>query len=152
MTEHKSRTLALLFTNRISFFSQIISWIQYNYQVLKKTWPWVLEPKNKFSGNWSQMINQVLGPEPDLWFSQTRSPFIQNYMVNSMKLPKQVLGHLSQNDLPSKSRTNVKCTTCIWQRAQHVEIYFFNHISSLQRKTFPISCNLKDKYFWFHHI
>ena len=76
--------------------------------------PWVLKPKNKFWANWSQMINQAIGPELSLCFSQTRPHFIQNYMVNPMKLQnsiitkgsgaqKQVLGHLSQNDLPSNN-------------------------------------------------
>ena len=84
------------------------------------------------------MINQAICPEPSLWFSERRPCFIQNYMVNSMNLEsaiiylhqgsgaqKQVLSYLSQNYLSShKSRTNVKCTTCIWW-AQHVEIVFY---------------------------
>ena len=37
------------------------------------------------------MINQAIGPEPNLWFSQTRPRFIQNCMVNSLKLQNAII-------------------------------------------------------------
>ena len=46
--------------------------------------------KSKFLANWSQMINQLIGPDPNLWFSQTRPCFIQNYMVNALKLQNSI--------------------------------------------------------------
>ena len=37
------------------------------------------------------MIKQVIGSELNLWFSQARPRFIQNYLVNSMKLQNAII-------------------------------------------------------------
>ena len=63
---------------------------------------------------------------------------------------KQVLSHLSQNDLPSshKSRDNVKFTTW-WAQPVEIIIIFFDQISSLQSKSCQFPTILKKNTFDF---